>query len=76
MKSTKHINEATLTVTQAALDASDNIPEAATLLLAVAHNMLSSMYGAEKANQWLMAQALAAPQPKGGDCNTDSAPLH
>lgn len=76
MKSTKHINEATLTVTQAALDASDNIPEAATLLLAVAHNMLASMYGAEKANQWLLTQALAAPQPNGGNSNKDSAPLH
>lgn len=46
-----------------ALDASDTIEQAATLLLAAAYNLLAAKHGHEQAGRWLMTQALHAPKP-------------
>ena len=65
MKSDEQIQAATLAATEAALNASDTVAEAATLLLAVSHNLIVSQYGQEKADHWLLTQALTAPKSQG-----------
>lgn len=65
MKSDEQIQAATLAATEVALNASDTVTEAATLLLYVAHNLIVSQYGQEKADHWLLTQALSSPKPEG-----------
>jgi len=43
------------------VDGTDNLNDAATLLLCAAWDLVASIHGKEKANSWLLNQALLAP---------------
>jgi len=61
MKSNQELTAASAALTQNALELSDDVAEAATLLLASAYNLVVARYGHKKAQLWLKAQAQLEP---------------
>ncbi|MGF2734832.1 hypothetical protein [Marinobacter sp. DUT-1] len=61
MKSNQELTAASAALTQNALELSDDVAEAATLLLASAYNLVVARYGHEQAEIWLKAQAQLKP---------------
>jgi hypothetical protein len=57
----EQLTAASLLAVEAAVDGTDNLNDAATLLLCAAWDLVASIHGKEKANSWLLNQALLAP---------------
>lgn len=61
MKRNQELTAASAALTQNALELSDDVAEAATLLLASAYNLVVARYGHEQAEIWLKSQAQLKP---------------
>ncbi len=55
------LSAASLLAVEAAVNGTENLNDAATLLLCAAYDLVASLHGKDKANTWLMTQALMAP---------------
>lgn len=74
MKTEQQLTAASATLTEQALELSDDIAEAATLLLASGYQLVQARYGTEQAEVWLKAQANLIPlEPQS---RTPGAGLH
>lgn len=61
MKTHKQLAGATAALTEQALELSDDVAEAATLLLAAGYQLVVARYGPQQAETWLKAQAQLKP---------------
>lgn len=62
----EQLTAASMLAVEAAVDGTDNLNDAATLLLCAAYDLVASLHGRDKANTWLMTQACMAPEADHG----------
>ncbi len=57
----EQLTATSLLAIEAAVNGTDNLNDAATLLLCAAYDLVASLHGQDKASTWLMTQAFMAP---------------